>query len=960
MATKQQEQQPDKLQKYGKRHKKLFQRTLVIFTVIIFAIAIAIIWILSSLSIISRSWATISSIIVTVLGVVFAFLQSLHLLFPPDKQESYVASEHTPPPSLSQTLPIIVQPIHRGILGIPPPTDPRTIQQRQHIVKEVYMKLTQSGVAAIALTGIGGVGKSTLAALVYRFAEEQRSTHNAPFLSEALWLTVDPAVTFADLAGNLFEALGKPLPDLGNLAPQNQAVALFHLLDMTDKPRLIILDQFENLLDWETGRALTDRPGVGEWLEIINSQQCHCRILLTSRPRPVGTRRFPPTYMREYPITGLEVAEGVELLQNQGVKGTEKELQTAVERCTGHAFSLTLLASLIRDHSMSLTNLIKDPMLWTGDIATNLLDQIYTQQLSELQRELLLAFSVYREPVSLDATQAIITEIPKAQVLAALKVLRTQHLVEAVGEGRYQLHTIIADYAQSHFDESNELANEEELRVAHARAAQYYLQRAATTCPPREKRRRISDVHDLIEAIWQLCKAEKWQEAFDLMEQEKIFSNLRIWGGNAILLELCQLLLPVEKWLPISLQIIHLYIYLSRIYRRLGQMEQALEYCEQALSVCREAGELGEEGLAFYYLGRVHDDLGQKEKALECYQQALQIFLEIEDHGREGIVLNNLGRVYNELGRREQAREYLGQALSICRVLGNQEEENKVLNNLGLVYSNLGQKDLSLKYYEQALHICREIGDRGSEGWTLNNLGKVYASLGQMELAREHLEQALRVRSEGGHRLGTGRTLNNLGRVYSSQGHYEQALKCCEEALDISKEVDDRMGEGLIFNNLGLIYAEQGKGNNSVSFYKQALAILREVGDRGAEGRTLNNLGRVSNMLMQKENALKYYAQALKVYRDIGDQWGEGETIQNIGIFYFEKCRYDVALASFLLAGGAFGELKSPLFDETHRQIDILQKTVGDEQFTVLLAQVEPYAQQIVEQTLREELEKVE
>src|SRR5207302_599584 len=97
---------------------------------------------------------------------------------------------------------------HRGIIGIPPPTDPRTIQQREHLVKEIYTKLIQPGITAIALTGIGGVGKSTLAALVYRYAEEQRFANNAPFQAEYLWLTVDPAVTFADLVGNLFEALG--------------------------------------------------------------------------------------------------------------------------------------------------------------------------------------------------------------------------------------------------------------------------------------------------------------------------------------------------------------------------------------------------------------------------------------------------------------------------------------------------------------------------------------------------------------------------------------------------------------------------------------------------------------------------------------------------------------------------------------------------------------------------------
>src|ERR1700758_4786689 len=79
---------------------------------------------------------------------------------------------------------------------------------------------------AIVLTGIGGIGKSTLAALIYRYAEQQRHVGKGPFTAEPLWLRVDPTVAMADLAGNLCEALGKPIPDLSSLSPQNQAYAL--------------------------------------------------------------------------------------------------------------------------------------------------------------------------------------------------------------------------------------------------------------------------------------------------------------------------------------------------------------------------------------------------------------------------------------------------------------------------------------------------------------------------------------------------------------------------------------------------------------------------------------------------------------------------------------------------------------------------------------------------------------
>src|SRR5258708_34445134 len=68
----------------------------------------------------------------------------------------------------------------RGIRGVPPPTDPRTIQQREKAVRDVYAKLIQPDTTAVVLTGIGGVGKTTLAPLIYRYAEEERPRGRRP------------------------------------------------------------------------------------------------------------------------------------------------------------------------------------------------------------------------------------------------------------------------------------------------------------------------------------------------------------------------------------------------------------------------------------------------------------------------------------------------------------------------------------------------------------------------------------------------------------------------------------------------------------------------------------------------------------------------------------------------------------------------------------------------------------
>src|SRR5207302_5526880 len=136
-----------------------------------------------------------------------------------------------------------------------------------------------------------------------------------------------------------------------------------------------------------------------------------------------------------------------------------------------HAFALTLLASLLHNRNLSLTTFFQDPAtygkLWTGNIARNLLDYIYQQQLDAPQRMLLLAFAVFREPVPVAAAEAILgglAEVSTVSAYAVLDALLAQNLLQASGEGHYQLHAIVAQYALSHFVEGAEAANRAAVR----------------------------------------------------------------------------------------------------------------------------------------------------------------------------------------------------------------------------------------------------------------------------------------------------------------------------------------------------------------------------------------------------------------------------------------------------------------------------------------------------------------
>ncbi len=641
---------------------------------------------------------------------------------------------------------------YRGIAGFPPPTSPSTVQQRASLVETVYEKLLQPDLNVLVLTGIGGGGKSVLAALLYHYAQTQQQTKASPFKAQPIWLSLDRATTFSDLVGTLFELFGKPLPDISSMSPPYQAQVLFNALNTEDKPRLVILDQFDYLLDPSTGKALSDKPGVGEWLDALNSQpfQSSCRLLFTSRICPIGTRRYPLTYLQEFRVDSLTVSEGVELLRMQGVQAEETVLQSAVEACNGHALSLTLLAVLVQKYGISLERLLTNPDLWLGDISTNLFDAIF-QQLDDIQKALLRALSVYRLPIPLEAAQTLTASFTSAQMMSALEVLLNQQLIQPTGEGRYQLHAIVARYAKQHFVEGDTHAKQVAVQEAHARAGEYYIQQSKSQAPRREQRRRVSDVQSLVEAVWQYCQAARQQQAYELIQQEGLFADLERWGGSgsALLLELCMELLPSEAWHSNSEQTADIYVYLARAY----------------------------------------DVLGQKEAALPYYEQVLELYRGMQNRIGEAYILDNLGSVYADLGRSQESLSYYLQALNAFVEVGSRPGQSRTLNNLGTVYKEAGQAREALNYYQQALTIQKEVGDRVGEASTLNNLGSIYRDLGQKQKALDYYQQALTIFQNRRNRLNEGVTLLNIGTLFLRQQQYKEALAALLLANQIFEEV---------------------------------------------------------------------------------------------------------------------------------------------------------------------------
>ncbi|MEM6448630.1 MAG: ATP-binding protein, partial [Cyanobacteria bacterium P01_D01_bin.123] len=197
---------------------------------------------------------------------------------------------------------------------------------------------------AIALLGMGGIGKTSLASTLARTIQTE--------FDWIAWRSLRNSPTVRDLLTDLLKSL--PAPDAFQM-PAKFDAQLRELLDRLRQARgLLVLDNLESIL--QGGDRLSPyRQGYeeyGELFRVIGETGHNSCLLVTSRELPQGWNRLASNTqaVRQFPIIGLSLESARELLQSKGAfTGSERDWQRSTEHYAGNPLALNIVASTILD-----------------------------------------------------------------------------------------------------------------------------------------------------------------------------------------------------------------------------------------------------------------------------------------------------------------------------------------------------------------------------------------------------------------------------------------------------------------------------------------------------------------------------------------------------------------------------------------------------------------------------------
>jgi WD40 repeat protein len=327
----------------------------------------------------------------------------------------------------------------------------------------------------VALIGMGGIGKTSLAAKIAIALQ-----NNFDFL---IWQSLRNAPPIEDVLLNLIQILSGQQE---TALPTSLSAQISQVMGYLRASRcLLILDNLEAILgsndgakspanlsspeaqrqagclpnqSFSTGIVEQYREGYegyGELLTRVGSEGHSSCLLLTSREKPTTLMPLEGenSPVRTLPLIGLSSEEVQDILQANGCfSTTETDWVNLTQHYCGNPLALKIVSTTVRDlFDGNITNFLEHGAIAFGDI--NILLDGQFRRLSDLEKQIVYWLAIDREWITLAELRADFVSLPsQSKLLDALLSLRGRSLIEK-NAGQFTLQPVVMEYVTEQFIE---------------------------------------------------------------------------------------------------------------------------------------------------------------------------------------------------------------------------------------------------------------------------------------------------------------------------------------------------------------------------------------------------------------------------------------------------------------------------------------------------------------------------
>jgi DNA-binding SARP family transcriptional activator len=656
------------------------------------------------------------------------------------------------------------------------------------------------GMRIVAISGMGGVGKSTLAV---RAAHELGDV----FPDGHLYADLDAAEGEDRVRGMIARFL-RALGVSGSAVPddEEERAELYRSL-LATRRALIVLESVSS--EEQVFPLLPAGPG--------------CAVIVTSRTPLSG---LPGAHLVDIDVfderRSLDML--TQIVGRQRVAAERGAAQELVELCGGLPLAIRIAGARLasRPHWRIDTLVARlrdtphrlDELSYRGLGLRSSINLSY-RTLSPVERRLFQLFSIVTTADFPSWTAAALLDMDAFQAAEVVEALVEAQLLDTVqypGERlRYRFHDLIRVFA------TEQLGAEATGRIrlaATARLLGSWLA-GAEAAHRREYGGDYTTLHGQAPRGQVPGELDDFDDPMEWLEAERRSLVAAVYlAANAAMAELC--------W--------DLALTLVTLFEVKGHFDDWRDTTQAALAAAEQAGDRRGRAAMLYSLGTLHMTQRRLTEAAPCFAEALAIFEDIGDvHGR-ALVLRNATTVDRLLDRDVGILARYEVALAMMREAGDVVGEAHVLQQIAKVRIDSGEPERARALLDTALTLFRRAGYLRGEAQALHRRAELHLITDEVEQAHQALNRVLLIVRDIGDHIGEAHALYVLGLVRQRTGRLDNAVATQRHALSVAQVVGQRLLEGQVLYALGEIALARGQVSAAAEHIDAAHQVFTELG----------------------------------------------------------------------------------------------------------------------------------
>ncbi|MGW1071920.1 AfsR/SARP family transcriptional regulator [Streptomyces sp. NPDC002537] len=672
---------------------------------------------------------------------------------------------------------------------------------REELVQSVRDALTETSGPAVMiamLTGIGGVGKTTLAVHAAHAARPD-------FPDGQLYVDLQGAgphpADSGSVLSHFLQALDVPETDIPD--DLGQRAALYRSV-LADRRVLLLLD---NARDAAQIRPLL--PGTAG-----------CAVLVTTRSRAItlgGARHFHVGVASASEALSLLAA----IVGAERVAAEPRAAAALVAACGHLPLAVRIVASRLAARPgwtiASLVTRLDDERrrldeLQAGDLTVEATFRLgYTHLAPDQARAFRLLALAAAPDLSLCAVAALLDcDEFTAEDLA--EGLADAGMLESYATGRYRYHDLLRLYARRQAEQTETL---DERAAAVQRLLDHHLAtvgNASRTLEPDHALQR--HLHPVTLPGVPFADAD---DARQWLRHEHI--------------PLASLLAQTVPGAPDALRPAgDLLLTWSGLIEGPAHREELRRLSELTADTAQARHEPRVEARARYTLGNLHYLTDVYDAAERELSRALRLAEDADDTLCRHLAANALGILHLATDRPTEALPLLELARSLCDGLDDKGSEARVLANTARVHLALAQPGQAERAAADAVRLAEATGNGPTIAMTLYQHGYVLRRTGSPGDAADRLRGALGHFIAQHQRGWEGLAWARLAECRLDERRDEDAVSCAEESLRIARELGKSYCQGLAHAVLGQALPRLGRPDRGYDHLQEALTLFERLG----------------------------------------------------------------------------------------------------------------------------------